>query len=143
MAEEVPRDGPDMGQPVDGALAKFTDSNLIAFGRKLQAKRDELESERKKLKTALDQITGELLVRFNREKKQNVRTEAGLAYISEVHTTKITDREAFLENVVGICEDAMKVSVDPEWLAAWKLDNPNETFPGTETTTVRRVNLRS
>lgn len=141
MAEQVPRAGPDVDGNVN-LLAAFSDHDLIKFGRKLQAQRAELAAEHKKLGGALDQITGELLVRFNREKRQNLRTKAGLAYVSELHSTKITNRELLLAYLDGD-DSALNLTLNAEWLAAWKLDHPGEAFPGTETTTIRKVNLRS
>jgi predicted transcriptional regulator len=126
-----------------------TDNDLVAAFVKhrdhLEAAEKQFKQQIQPYKDAMGTIANELLRRLIERGAQNTKTDAGTAYIAEHMTTKIVNRQEFLQFVRDTWDeggdDLLQAQVNKTALRALLENAPSSPPPGVDVSFYRQVQV--
>lgn len=116
--------------------------HVVSLYVRLRDRKKEIEARHKEelepLKKDMDTIEAALLKVFQETGQKSAKTTSGTAYVSEVESIRILDRDAVIDTVAEKgCWDVLNVSV-----AKKNLRESGIELPGIDISSVRKVNVR-
>ena len=134
---------------------QYTDFQLIEKYLALKKRAEEMkkayDAEVEPYTEGMTIIENVIHGRLNERGAQNTKTDAGIAYKSEIMTVKIVDRDAFLafctDKWEEIGDDLLQVKATKEAVKSWmdqgKIgNNPGPPPPGIEVSYYININIR-
>jgi len=107
------------------------------------AKEKALEEELKPYTSAMETIATAVLDLLNTQGSDSIKTDAGTAYVSELDSMKVADRDAFMEFILVTGEtQLLNAAVAKDAVRDYMAEHQGQLPPGVEKSSIRKVNFR-
>ena len=107
------------------------------------AKEEALKQELKPYTDAMATISTAMLDILNQSGADSIKTDAGTAYVSELDSMKVIDRDALMDFVVTSGETSLlSAAVAKDGVRDYMSEHQGQLPPGVEKSSIRKVNFR-
>ena len=107
------------------------------------AKQKALDDELKPYTEAMATISTAMLDVLNNSGADSIKTDAGTAYVSELDSMKVADRDALFDFVMQTGEtQLLSAAVAKEAVRDYMAEHGGQLPPGVEKSSIRKVNFR-
>ena len=116
-------------------------SDYIKLRNGLAKMKAEHKQREDRIRNAMDTIEKLMLEEFNNTGVDSVKTKAGTAYRTILTAASVTDKQAFMDFVLGGNQDLLDARVNKTNALAYTEEN-DELPPGVKITRLAKVNIR-
>jgi hypothetical protein len=116
-------------------------SDYIKLRNGLAKMKAEHKQREDRIRDAMDTIEKLMLEEFNNTGVDSVKTKAGTAYRTILTSASVTDKQAFMDFVLGGNQDLLDARVNKTNALAYTEEN-DELPPGVKITRLAKVNIR-
>jgi hypothetical protein len=125
------------------ATAQELVAAYIKYRDYVAAKELALTVELKPYTTAMATIATAMLDQLNASGADSIKTDAGTAYVSELDSMKVIDREALMDFIFKTGETQLLLAaVAKDAVRDYMAEHNNLLPPGVEKSTIRKANFR-